>query len=110
MNNYDFSTLNDKEFEELTKDLLNSELKLDLRSFPRGRDKGIDLRKSTDLNKNYIVVQVKHFINSKYSLLKTKLFNEELEKVKKLNPDRYLIATSPVFRTRTPNLKIEQIC
>lgn len=94
MNNYDFSTLNDKEFEEITKDLLNSEFKIGLKSFASGKDKGIDLRKSSISNRNDIVVQTKHYLNSKYSNLKSILINEEFDKVIKLNPSRYIFVTS----------------
>lgn len=94
MANYDFSTLNDKDLEELALDLLNAQLKLDLQSFKVGIDGGVDLRHSTPKNDNSIVVQVKHYLNSGYSKLKSDLKNKELKKVKKLNPDRYIIVTS----------------
>lgn len=94
MTNYDFSTLNDKDLEELALDLLNAQLKLDLQSFKVGIDGGVDLRHSTPKNDNSIVVQVKHYLKSGYSKLKSDLKNKELKKVKKLNPDRYIIVTS----------------
>ncbi|WP_394421209.1 restriction endonuclease [Tenacibaculum mesophilum] len=59
MNNYDFSTLNDKEFEEISKDLLNTKFNLKLQSFRIGKDKGVDLRYSTEKNNNSLVVQAK---------------------------------------------------
>lgn len=94
MSNYTFSTLNDKDLEELVLDLLNAQLKLDLQSFKIGADEGVDLRHSTPKNDNSIVVQVKHYLKSGYSKLKSDLKNKELKKVKKLNPDRYIIVTS----------------
>lgn len=94
MSNYTFSTLNDKDLEELALDLLNAQLKLDLQSFKVGIDGGVDLRHSTPKNDNSIVVQVKHYLKSGYSKLKSDLKNKELKKVKKLNPDRYIIVTS----------------
>lgn len=94
MSNYTFSTLNDKDLEELALDLLNAQLKLDLQSFKVGIDEGVDLRHSTPKNDNSIVVQVKHYLKSGYSKLKSDLKNKELKKVKKLNPDRYIIVTS----------------
>lgn len=94
MANYDFSTLNDKDLEELALDLLNAQLKLDLQSFKIGIDGGVDLRYSTPINDNSIVVQVKHYLKSGYSKLKSDLKNKELKKVKILNPDRYIIVTS----------------
>lgn len=99
MSDYNFSTLNDKEFEELVKDLLNAKFKLRLQSFPAGRDKGIDLRYSTKNNNNSIIVQVKHYLNSGFSSLKNTLKNSELEKISKLEPDRYIVATSLELNT-----------
>lgn len=93
MPNYDFQTLNDKDFEELTRDLINKKLGLELQNFKRGKDGGIDLRYSTDNNSNKIIVQVKHFYLSGYKALLTAL-KEEVQKVKLLNPDRYIISTS----------------
>jgi len=94
MNNYDFSTLNDKEFEQISKDLLNAKFNLNLQSFKSGKDKGIDLRYSTKKNNNSIIVQAKHYSNSKYSDLKYVIKHKELDKVKKLKPKRYILVTS----------------
>lgn len=94
MSNYTFSTLNDKEFEEISKDLINAKFSLGLQSFRTGRDGGIDIRHSSPENNNSIVVQVKHYINSGYSLLKHKITNEELTKIVNLKPDRYILVTS----------------
>ncbi len=93
MNDYDFSTLNDKEFESLVKDLLNAEFELELQDFKKGKDKGVDLRYSTSENDNSLVIQVKQYIKSKYSNLKSDI-NKELPKVKELNPNRYIVVTS----------------
>ena len=97
MNNYDFSTLNDKEFEQIAKDLLNEKYKLELQDFKVGKDKGIDLRYSTSKNNNSIIVQVKHYIGSAFAQLKHTLQNKELDKVKLLKPDRYIIVTSLIL-------------
>ncbi|WP_420573896.1 restriction endonuclease [Kordia sp.] len=94
MNNYDFSTLNDKEFEEISKDLLNAKFNLKLQSFRIGKDKGVDLRFSTEKNNNSLVVQAKHYSKSTYSNLKSVIKNKELEKVENLKPDRYILVTS----------------
>ncbi len=92
--NYNFSTLNDKEFEELSRDLLNATYNLDLQSFKKGKDGGIDLRYSSPKNSNAIVVQVKHYIKSGYSPLKKILKDSELVKLKVLLPGRYIVVTS----------------
>jgi DNA polymerase III delta prime subunit len=94
MNNYNFSTLNDKEFEQIVKDLLNAKYNLELQDFKVGKDKGVDLRYSIPSNNNSIVVQVKHYLNSGYSQLKSTLISTELKKVKDLKPNRYIVATS----------------
>lgn len=94
MRGYDFSTINDRDLEELTKDLLNLKYKLSLQSFKSGKDGGIDLRYSSNRNNNEIIVQVKHYWKSGYKALYNKLKNEELDKVIKLNPAKYILATS----------------
>jgi DNA polymerase III delta prime subunit len=94
MSNYTFSTLNDREFEELAKDALNAKFKFDLQSFKQGKDQGIDLRYSSPLNKNEIVVQAKHYLKTGYKGLYRGLKNEEVAKVKNIAPATYLIVTS----------------
>ncbi|NOU18796.1 MAG: hypothetical protein HOO91_14675 [Bacteroidales bacterium] len=93
---YTFETLDDKDLEELSCDLLQEELKLSFESFKKGRDGGIDLRYSRAIDSpNTIVVQVKHFYNSGYRKLYSHLKNEEVNKVKNdLKPDRYIFVTS----------------
>ncbi|MFD2827536.1 restriction endonuclease [Leeuwenhoekiella polynyae] len=94
MTNYNFTTLNDKEFEELARDLLSRKLNIELQSFRTGKDKGIDLRYSTVSDENEIVVQVKHYAGSKFSNLISVLKNSEYEKIEKLKPKQYIIVTS----------------
>lgn len=94
MINYDFSTLNDKEFEQIARDLLNAKYNLNLQDFKKGKDKGIDLRYSTPQNNNALIVQAKQYINSKFTQLKSTLKDKELKKIKELKPDRYIIVTS----------------
>lgn len=93
MSNYNFKTLNDKEFEILIRDLLSAEMEIEFQNFKSGRDKGIDLRYSSTKD-NSIVVQVKHYANSSFAQLKFQLKNSELPKIKKLKPERYIVATS----------------
>lgn len=93
MSNYNFKTLNDKEFEILIRDLLSAEMEVEFQNFKSGRDKGIDLRYSSTKD-NSIIVQVKHYANSSFAQLKFQLKNSELPKIKKLKPERYIVATS----------------
>ncbi|TCK82907.1 nSTAND3 domain-containing NTPase [Albibacterium bauzanense] len=91
---YDFSTLNDKDLEELVRDILSVKLETDFQSFKSGKDKGIDLRYASNNNENEIIVQVKHFLDSGLTKLKSILKKQEVEKVIKLNPQRYIFVTS----------------
>ena len=103
---YSFSTLNDKDFEQIAKDLLNAKFHLGLQDFKIGKDKGRDLRFSTPENDNSIVVQAKHYIGSKFAQLKHTLLKTELDKIKTLNPDRYIVVTSlPLSASQKDELK-----
>jgi energy-coupling factor transporter ATP-binding protein EcfA2 len=94
MLDYNFQTLSPIEFETLSRDLLQAHLNITLQSFAAGRDGGIDLRYSTAVeNPENFIVQCKRHIST-YAKLKRHLENEELPKVKRLNPDRYLLITS----------------
>lgn len=92
MVNYDFKMLSDYEFELLTKELLMKELNCNLENFERGKDHGIDLRYSRN-SENTIIIQCKHYASSKYSDLK-KAIKNELPKIEKLKPKRYIFVTS----------------
>ena len=92
MINYTFETLNDLEFEEFSKDLLSSELGLELKTYRAGADQGIDLKAIGDSNQK-IIGQVKHYVKSSFSNLKTAL-KEEVKKMKDKEVDRYLLVTS----------------
>jgi hypothetical protein len=94
MATYDFSTLNDKDLEILVCDLLTRELSISFQSFKVGKDKGIDLRYSTNTNENEIIVQVKHYLKSGYVQLLSVLKNKERPKIEELSPNRYILVTS----------------
>jgi len=94
MSQYNFSSLNDKDLEELSRDLLTKEFTIPFQSFKVGKDKGIDLRYSTNSSENQIIVQVKHYLKSDFNVLLNNLKNKEKEKVDKLNPNKYLLVTS----------------
>lgn len=91
MPDYNFLNFSPVEFEDLSRDLLQEELKIRLESFTSGRDKGIDLRYSKD-NKN-LIVQCKRyqkFLDLKFNLKK------EIKKIIILpeQPSRYILTTS----------------
>lgn len=91
MPTYDFNTiLSFSDFECLVRDLLQKHLKIHLECFTEGRDGGIDLRCST-FGKNAIIIQAKRYKDFKSLMNELK---KEVSKVRKLNPQRYIIATS----------------
>lgn len=105
--NYNFSSINDKDLEDLTQDLLSNELNIKFQSFKKGRDKGIDLRYSTVGDENEIIIQVKHYSGSKYSNLKSDLKHKELSKIVKLQPKRYIVVTSlPLSPNNKEEIKV----
>lgn len=93
MPDYTFHTLSPIDFENLVRDLLQSELSIRLESFKSGRDDGIDLRYAAEED-GTLIVQAKHFLTSGFSSLLSHLIKKEKPKVDNLNPDKYLLATS----------------
>lgn len=91
MKDYDFRAINDKEFERLTIDLLGKREGLLIERYKPGRDGGID---GCFYSAGIVIIQAKHYVNTGYSGLLSKLKNDELAKVKKLNPARYILITS----------------
>lgn len=109
MGNYNFTELlSPLDFELLSKDLLEAELKIRFENFSEGRDNGIDLRYATyrypksspvsfilskaEVEPPAVIVQCKRY--TAFSDLKSELKNNELAKIFKLNPQRYIITTS----------------
>jgi hypothetical protein len=88
---YDFKTLSPLDFEELVRDLLQSELGIRFESFKPGKDQGIDFRFAS--GGGNAVVQAKHFVGSTFSAL-VRACKQEDVKIAKLRPGRYLLATS----------------
>jgi nucleoside-triphosphatase THEP1 len=98
MNDYDFSTLNDKEFENLTIDLISRDRGKRFERFKAGRDGGIDGRYYRDDGKQEIL-QCKHYLKTGYSGLISSLKKKnndknESDKVKLLAPEKYIFVTS----------------
>lgn len=93
MPEYDFKSLSPYDFEILCRDLLQRELGVRLQSFKTGRDNGIDLRYAP-AHDNSLIVQCKHFADSSFSTLLSRLKRTEVQKVRKLAPSRYLFVTS----------------
>ena len=87
---FDLSNLNDYEFVLLCKDIMEQKLHRTLYTFPKGPDGGIDISDSKAVNNT--VIQVKHYVNSKYSNLLYSL-KQEVEKVQKIKPQEYYVCS-----------------
>lgn len=90
---YDFSKLNNREFEILAASVIAKEHNIKIEIFKPGRDGGVDGR-FWIRDKKEGIIQCKHYLETPYSQLISKLKNEELAKVKKLNPSKYIFLTS----------------
>lgn len=90
---HDFSNLSPADFEDLVHDLLEAEWAMPLECFKTGRDQGIDLRYAP-ASGGSIIVQCKHYLETGFSGLRRDLRVEELLKVQRLMPERYVVATA----------------
>jgi len=90
---YDFSKLNDREFEALGASIIENILTKRVEIFKSGKDGGVDGRFWIGETKEGII-QCKHYIATPYTTLVSKLKSEELVKVKKLKPAKYIFITS----------------
>jgi adenylate kinase family enzyme len=92
LTDYDFKTLDDKEFEILCADILSEALNVRFVRFKRGKDGGVDAR--CFVADGEIVLQCKHWARTPIEQLIRHLKKAEREKISKLNPKRYLLAVS----------------
>lgn len=100
MRNYDYNKLLDsRTFEYLAKDIIEVRENKEFEIFSEVKDKGIDLRNIE--NGFSTIVQVKRYKD--FKSLYNQLKNTELEKVKKLKPDRYIIITSSPISVENKN-------
>lgn len=88
---YDFKNLSFADFEDLTRDLIGKEMGIRFEAFSEGPDGGMDGRHSKGLN--LTVLQAKHYSNSPFSALKSRMKREK-DAINKLNPTRYILVTS----------------
>lgn len=89
---YNYSNIEDMEFETLSKDLLKRYTGFEFSIFPKGRDNGIDGRYEKENEK--IIFQSKHYLKTGFEGLFRSLEKNELKKVKELNPTRYILITT----------------
>lgn len=92
MAQYDFLSLDDKEFEQLVVRLLSEEEGVRYERFKPGKDLGIDGRYFS--SGGSVIVQCKHWARSGVPALLRALKSTEAAKVSKLQPIRYILATS----------------
>lgn len=91
---YDFTTLSPEDFEALVSDLLSRSWGARLESFKPGKDSGIDLRHSrVPAGEPQSIVQCKRYAPHKFNELLRSVKNE-LGNLRKLQPERYILATS----------------
>jgi hypothetical protein len=93
VNDYDFSRLNDKEFEVLCADLIGADKCVRFERFKPGRDGGVDGRFFTPTGTEWIL-QAKHRPGTPLPQLITHLRNSEGPKVAALNPELYILVVS----------------
>ena len=79
------------DFEELCRDIAHAETGLRFSAFGPGPDGGVDGRHCK--GENQTVLQCKHYIRSRFSVLKTAV-SKEIHKLPLLNPKRYMLFTS----------------
>lgn len=115
MSDYDFKTLNDKEFEIICTDLLGEVEGRRFERFKAGKDSGVDGRYFSDVGSE-VILQCKHWSNTPLTQLIRELKINEKPKLDKLKPARYLLAISnplsrndkkSIFNALTPHIKSE---
>ena len=93
MNEYDFTKLNDKEFEALAIDLIGKMEGRRIERFKPGKDAGVDGRFFVTSDEE-VIIQCKHWPRTGLTALIRNLKATEAAKVDKLKPARYLLVTS----------------
>jgi hypothetical protein len=99
VSDYDFKALNDKEFEILCTDLLSARDGVRYERFKPGRDAGVDGR-YFGLSGKETILQCKHWVTTPLEKLVKHLQDNELPKLHKLKPSKYVLAVShPLSRS-----------
>lgn len=93
MSDYDFKTLNDKDFEALSTALLSKSFGVHVERFKPGKDLGIDGRFFAD-DGGEVIVQCKHWIGSGVAKLINHMKTKEIEKIRLVKPERYILTTT----------------
>ena len=93
METFELSRLTDFDFETVCKDIFEEEFGVRLEVFASGADAGVDLR-HTYKDGTSLVVQCKHWHRTTRAKLIEHVTNVEAPKVARLEPTRYVLATS----------------
>ena len=105
MSDYDFKPLQPEEFGVLCTDLLSANFETRIERFKAGKDEGVDGRFFKTGN-GEVILQYKHRPKTSFAVLVTHLKKEELPKIRKLKPQRYILAVShPLSRKNKATLK-----
>lgn len=88
---YDFTSLSPADFEDLCRDVVGREIGIQFETFTPGPDGGIDGRHASSTKST--ILQVKHLVGSSFAKLKSTMKSERAS-IDKLDPDRYILATS----------------
>ncbi|MBO9170024.1 restriction endonuclease [Rhizobium sp. L245/93] len=88
---YSFTNLSPPEFEDLARDLVGSELGIRFEGFCQGPDGGIDGRHASA--SGALILQAKHYPRSTFADLK-RVMKKERAAINRLDPHRYILATS----------------
>ncbi|KKN98673.1 hypothetical protein LCGC14_0143520 [marine sediment metagenome] len=108
VNDYDFSRLNDKEFEVFCTDLLSSREGVRFERFKPGRDAGVDGRFFRSEGDEWIL-QCKHWISTPLVKLVKSIADYEILKVHKLSPSRYILALSHSLSRNDKTILMQQL-
>jgi len=115
MSDYDFNSLNDKEFEIFCVDLLSETYNNRFERFKPGKDAGVDGRFFADNGKE-VILQCKHWCTTPLKQLIGALSKVEKAKLDKLQPHRYILAVSNalsrsdkkiILKVLSPHIKSE---
>jgi DNA polymerase III delta prime subunit len=98
---YSFETLSPADFEDLVRDLIGRHLGIRFEAFGPGPDGGVDGRHAT--GEETVILQAKHYRLSDMAAL-ARAMKKERGAIDRLNPDRYILATS---RPLTPDNKAD---
>lgn len=108
MSEYDFSRLNDKEFEVFCADLLSAREGVRFERFKPGRDAGVDGRFFRSEGDEWIL-QCKHWISTPLEKLVRSIADCERLKVLKLSPSRYILALSHSLSRNDKNILMQKL-